>query len=140
MKTILLIDDDEDYREVVRLVLEGEGIEVLEADSPDSAFKLLEKSCVPDLIVCDLHMPFTTDDSRDDYMESSEVGIRAVHELAWVYPSTPVVAMTSMPKIDLQRIRESVDPVPAFTKPMCKNDLAELFCTILVSADHGGIN
>lgn len=140
MKTILLIDDDADYRETVRLVLEGEGIEVLEADCPDAAFKLLELTAAPDLIVCDLHMPFTTDDTRDEFLESSEVGIRAVHELSWVYPETPVVAMTSMPRIDLERIRESVDPVQAFTKPISKNDLAELFCTILVSTDHGGIN
>jgi CheY-like chemotaxis protein len=140
MKTVMLIDDDDCYRESVKLTLEREGIEVMEADCPDLAFQMLEKHEAPDLIVCDLHMPFTSNEQRKEFVESAEVGIRTVHELAWVYPSSQVVAMTSLSKIDLDRIRPSVEPIPTFVKPQTMNDIAELLCTILVSSDFGGIN
>ena len=58
MKTVLLIDDNQDYLDSVRCILEREGLEVFESDCPDTAYRLLRTIDPPDLIVCDLHMPF----------------------------------------------------------------------------------
>lgn len=140
MKTVLLIDDDEDYRESIRSVLQEEGVEVLDAECPDDAFSLLEKSSKPDLIVCDLHMPFTRGEKEKEFVNTFEVGARTAQELQWVYPDIPVVALTSLPKFEIEARREALRPIPTFTKPAKMADLVELIATILVSTDYGGVN
>ncbi len=140
MKTVLFIDDNEDYRETVRYLLEAEGLEVHDSDCPDSAFGLLRTIEAPDLIVCDLHMPFTTDETKaDEYVTSFEVGVKTVHELAWVYPDTPVVAMTGLQEVDLKRIKRYLSPIPTYQKPERLNEFLDIVRCHLVSQDWGGI-
>lgn len=56
MSTILVIDDDQDFRYAVRMVLEGEGFEVETAANPEEGIeKALEVE--PDLVVLDVIMP-----------------------------------------------------------------------------------
>lgn len=55
--SVLVIDDDEAMRQLVRLHLGNGGYEVLEAeDAVVGGHIVLRKS--PDLIVCDVHMPY----------------------------------------------------------------------------------
>ncbi|OGX04202.1 MAG: hypothetical protein A3G87_01415 [Omnitrophica bacterium RIFCSPLOWO2_12_FULL_50_11] len=56
-KTILVVDDDNDYCELTRLRLEGAGFEVLCACDGREALALLEKRYRPDLIIMDIDMP-----------------------------------------------------------------------------------
>ena len=57
MKTkILLVDDDPNIRQLVKLYLEKEGFEVVEADRGDEAVKLF-KTTPPNLILLDLMLP-----------------------------------------------------------------------------------
>jgi CheY-like chemotaxis protein len=57
LKTRVLIVDDEDYiRRLVRLVLEKEGYEVLVASSAEEGLRLLREEH-PDVITVDLMMP-----------------------------------------------------------------------------------
>ncbi len=55
--TILVVDDDDDTRNCVTSVLEGEGYEVLSARNGREALDLLVKRAPPDLVLLDLMMP-----------------------------------------------------------------------------------
>lgn len=52
---ILIADDDQEIREVVRLLLTGEGFSVIEADGGESAVKLISPKI--DLYILDVMMP-----------------------------------------------------------------------------------
>jgi CheY-like chemotaxis protein len=54
---ILLIEDDDDYRDVVRDVLEEEGYRVATASNGRDALERLRTQPPPDLILTDLWMP-----------------------------------------------------------------------------------
>lgn len=55
MATIYLVDDDPDFTEAVRLVLEKEGHTISTADNPGSGFAMIQKA-LPDLLVLDIMM------------------------------------------------------------------------------------
>jgi CheY-like chemotaxis protein len=139
MKTVLLIDDNDDYRETVRCILEDQGLEVIDTDCPETAFSLLRNMDAPDLIVCDLHMPFASGDEEQNYVTSFEVGVKTVHELAWVYPDTPVVAMTALEEVDINKIKRYLAPIPTYQKPASLKRMVELLSCYLISQDFGGV-
>jgi two-component system sensor histidine kinase/response regulator len=56
MKTILIVDDDEQQRGMLRTILVGKGYQVIEADSGVAGLALA-KQFLPDLILSDIHMP-----------------------------------------------------------------------------------
>jgi DNA-binding response OmpR family regulator len=56
MKTILLVDDDQEVREFLGLALRRSGYHVIEADSGVAALKMARLK-LPDLIVSDIDMP-----------------------------------------------------------------------------------
>ena len=139
MKTVLIIDHNYEYRESLRAVLENEDVEVIESDCPDSAYKTLATIDTPDLIVCDLHMPFTTGDEMSDYKTSCEVGLRTMHELAWVFPDTPVIALAGLEESDLDRVRKFLSPIPAYAKTHDICHAAAIVRGFLESGDWGGV-
>lgn len=55
MEKILIIEDDADIREGVRILLEGEGYSVSEAESGRKGLELLKEE--PDLVILDVMMP-----------------------------------------------------------------------------------
>jgi CheY-like chemotaxis protein len=139
MKTVFIIDNSFEFRESLRAVLEHQGVEVVESDCPDSAYKILATMDAPDLIVCDLHMPFTTGPDMNDYKVSCEVGLRTMHELAWVYPDTPVIALAGLDEPDLDRLREYLSPIPAYSKKGNVYQAADIVQGFLDSRDLGGV-
>jgi phosphoribosyl 1,2-cyclic phosphodiesterase/DNA-binding NarL/FixJ family response regulator len=56
MKTVLVIDDEADYRSLLAEVLEAEGWQVLQADEGDAGIQLA-RTQQPLVVVCDLLMP-----------------------------------------------------------------------------------
>ncbi len=58
MKTVMIVDDDEDVRKSVKLILEKNNYEVIMAVSGDDCLKKL-KNVKPDLILLDIMMPGT---------------------------------------------------------------------------------
>ena len=56
MKRVLAVDDERSAREYLRLLLEGEGYEVVGAEDGVAALVELEKGGVG-LVLSDLHMP-----------------------------------------------------------------------------------
>lgn len=59
-KTILVIDDDEDFTTAVRSLLEREGYTVVVADSGAEGLRQL-RTCGPDLVILDIMMESTTE-------------------------------------------------------------------------------
>ena len=55
--SVLVIDDDEDFRDTVSMVLRGEGLAVVCATSGEEALELLHRGLRPSLILMDLMMP-----------------------------------------------------------------------------------
>jgi len=55
--TVLIVDDDSETRSLLRLVLETEGYEVVEAAHGEEALGLIGPNLLPDAIVTDLAMP-----------------------------------------------------------------------------------
>ncbi len=55
MGKILIIEDDEDIRDILKLYLEGQSYEILEAENGVEAMKQLVKQ--PDLVILDLMLP-----------------------------------------------------------------------------------
>jgi CheY-like chemotaxis protein len=60
MTTILVADDEESIRQTVRLFLEDEGYQVLEAATTDAAMQYLSTSTDPLIVLLDLFMPSST--------------------------------------------------------------------------------
>jgi CheY-like chemotaxis protein len=57
MKTILIVDDEQTARHLLRYVLQLDGYHILSADDALDAIKLLETGERPDLIISDVMMP-----------------------------------------------------------------------------------
>ncbi|MBR7068285.1 MAG: response regulator [Bacteroidales bacterium] len=55
-KTILIVDDSESIREIIKFTLEAEGYNVLVGVDGKDALKFLDGQTI-DLIITDLHMP-----------------------------------------------------------------------------------
>jgi CheY-like chemotaxis protein len=56
-RTILVVDDQDVVRDVIRLTLESEGYTVIEASSPIAAIELARSTESIDLLVTDIVMP-----------------------------------------------------------------------------------
>lgn len=83
MKIVLIADDNESSRELVRAVLENCGVEVREATDGAEALACIRKQA-PDLVLLDVHMPILD-------------GFGVVRELRSdkKYADLPVVALTA---------------------------------------------
>ena len=125
MKSILLIDDDHEYREIIGNLLSEHDYHVEVTRCPDEAFPLLERERF-DLIICDLHMPFTLGPRRSEYPYSYEVGIRTIGELSGACPDTPIVAVSATMPWDLPQVMQRISHIPALSKPFDPERLLEM--------------
>lgn len=82
-KTILLVDDDEDYLFQTRLNIEQFGFRVITADSQAEAERLLD-TVKPDLAILDL------------MMENEDSGFILAFKLKRKYPDVPVIIATAV--------------------------------------------
>lgn len=123
--TILVIDDNEDFRQGIVDILLDAGFDVRDAGCPDEAFKLLRHENV-DVLLCDLDMPFRRDEKITEFRFDPGVGVKTIHELQWVFPTMPIVAMSALPKSALSPLRKELAPIPLVQKPFSSGDLLEL--------------
>jgi two-component system chemotaxis response regulator CheY len=88
MATILIVDDDESLRDLLRLHLSAAGYDVLLAEDAIAAGYLVLRS-PPDLIICDVHMPHL---DGFDFV--------AALKADKTVPDIPVIFLTSMDEGD----------------------------------------
>ncbi len=80
MHTILLIEDDEGMRSVIRRLLTREGYRVLEAEDGRAGLNTLESESV-DLVITDIIMPEVE-------------GVELILRLRRTHPHLPIIAMS----------------------------------------------
>jgi len=119
---VLLVDDDEDFRAVVRELLEDEGCEVREAEDGRVALEVLA-SFLPDLILMDLMMP-----GMDGWELFAELKKRAVLAeipvaiLSAVARMRPAGAVQVIAKpIDLPNLLGLLDAIDTPSVPSVRN-------------------
>ncbi len=88
---ILIIDDEADVREVLRLHLESVNLNVIEAENGEDAIKLMKSGAnllQVGLILCDIRMPKVN-------------GVEAIEYLKENAPSIPIIVVTGYPDSEL---------------------------------------
>jgi CheY-like chemotaxis protein len=114
-KTILVIDDDADFRATVRAILEREGYVVAEADSGVEGLRQL-KACNPDLVLLDVMMESI----------SEGYGINEAIRHSGEYPrfdQTPIIMVSSIQESPDERFPRApevdmIRPNRYLTKPL----------------------
>jgi len=120
MRTVLVLDDNEDFRQTISAILSEEDFDVIEAACPDDAYKILQtEKC--DLIISDIHLPFTLGDDFHLYPYSCEVGVKTIHELRTVFPDLPVIAISAAG--DIEKLREALKGFSVLSKPTSPSEL-----------------
>jgi len=95
-KTVLLVDDSEINRKLVKENMENAGVKIIEAEDGEMAISIAEK-VKPDLILMDILMP------RMDGFEATNI-IREKEDLKHI----PIIALTALAmKEDVERIEEA---------------------------------
>jgi two-component system nitrogen regulation response regulator NtrX len=108
---ILYVDDDPDYREVVRAILEGSGYAVVEASSGEEGLEAYKRTR-PDLIIVDL------------MMEEVDTGTRFTKELKLLGNTAPIYMLSSVGEaMNLSADHVSLGLAGIFQKPIDRTTL-----------------
>ena len=110
---VLVIDDEQEVRDVIRLQLSGTRYELLEAEDGEQGIELLDKNALTvDVIICDVRMPKVN-------------GVEAVKHFHREYPSTPVIVLTGYPDVNLAVEFMKQGAVEYLVKPVEKEQLID---------------
>lgn len=108
---ILYVDDDPDYREVVRTMLEAGGYEMVEAATGEEGIQAY-KDRKPDLVIVDL------------MMEEVDSGTRFVKELRLLRNDVPIYMLSSVGEnLSLSADHIALGLAGIFQKPIDRNTL-----------------
>lgn len=112
---ILVVDDEEQVRNTIRLQLKDTNYVVIEAEDGAKAIEVLKDENVLEVvaIICDVRMPKLG-------------GVEAVAYFRREYPSIPVIVLTGYPdvKLAVEFMKENV--VDYLVKPVEKEKLIEV--------------
>jgi DNA-binding response OmpR family regulator len=86
MRRILLVDDDDSFRKMLRLTLVKLGYDVLEAGDGKEALRLIHEA-PPDVVMTDLIMP-------------EKEGLETIQALRRTHPSVKIIAMSGGGRIN----------------------------------------
>ena len=117
--TLLLVEDTEDNRFMMRRLLEMSGYRVVEAMNGEEAVKLAKRES-PQLILMDLSLPVI------DGLAATRL-IRKLPEFA----NTPIVAVSAHDTSDFQSEALEAGCNSYITKPIDFNELEELIAQLL---------
>lgn len=113
MKNILVIDDKEDIRNLIRIVLTNYGFKVQEAADGQLGFRMIGEQ-KPDLVICDINMP-----AMDGYET-----LGAVRQSSATAP-IPFILMTGMVSMDGFRRGMVCGADDYLVKPFTPDELVE---------------
>jgi DNA-binding response OmpR family regulator len=108
---ILIVDDDESVRSLLRATLPEDGYEVLEASDGDSALELIARE-PPDLVLLDWQMP-------------GRPGSQVLDELKHRNPELPVVVLTAQHQPPHRALAEALGVDVFLTKPFSPMELLD---------------
>jgi putative two-component system response regulator len=111
MHSVLVIDDDESLRDVVRRWVDASGFRAREADSAEEALFAMEREAA-DIAVCDITMG-----GRD--------GVWLASHIRRLYPHTAIIMATGQADIDMVVASLRNDVVDYLLKPFGRERLAE---------------
>jgi len=114
MKSILVIDDDVQVRQLLRLMLEQAGYMVFDAADGNEGIKRFHADPT-DLVVTDIIMP-------------EKEGIETIRELRRDYPGVKIIAISGGGRVsagDYLKTAESFGVHRTFTKPFEREELLE---------------
>ena len=120
---VLVVDDEVDARDVVRLVLSEAGAVVLVAESAERALRILEEGGPVDVIISDIGMP-----DIDGYGM-----IRALRALGGLADMTPAIALTAYGRPEDRQRALTCGYHQHVTKPVKPADLISAVCQALRS-------
>jgi CheY-like chemotaxis protein len=116
-KTVLVIDDEADVREVVSQALTGAGFKVRAAPGGAEALKLMEEN-VPDLVILDLKMV-----GMD--------GPTLLKEIRRGWGNIAVLVLTGYPESELTNRALQYPPTTLLSKPFTPEQVVETARSIL---------
>jgi CheY-like chemotaxis protein len=127
MKRILLIDDEDELRSILRMSLEKMGYAVTEARNGAEAMKLFKKAPA-DLVLTDLIMP-------------EKEGLETIRQLRRRNPELKIIAMSGGGRSDARdnlKMARSFGATLAFAKPFSFDALAKAIAGLLAEPkpDH----
>ena len=114
MAHILLIDDDDQIRIMLRQMLEAEGYEVVNASNGKEGIRLYREDPA-DLIIADIIMP-------------EKEGIEVIMELKKDFPDVKIIAISGGGQIDAEEYLQMAKMLGAkftFTKPFERKELMD---------------
>ncbi len=115
MNRILVVDDDPDFVEILRLILQKEGYDVITAPDGDTALRIMQES-PPDLILLDVMMKGVLDGVQTAHAISED-------ELMRKTPLIMVSSITGSPMAEFFPTDEYL-PIDAWiSKPVQPDDL-----------------
>jgi CheY-like chemotaxis protein len=123
MARILLIEDDQAQREILRLILEKLGHSVLEAADGDAGLVLFGQQGA-DLILTDLIMP-------------RKEGLETIQEFRQSYPAVKIIAMSGGARVganDYLGVAQRFGATRVLAKPFTREALMEAIAAALPGA------
>ena len=115
MHKILIVDDEEEVRQTIRLQLKDTGMEVIEAEDGAKGIELLDSENALDVsvIICDVRMPKIN-------------GVEAVAYFRREYPAIPVIVLSGFPDAKLATEFMKQGAFDYLVKPAEKEALIEV--------------
>jgi len=120
---ILIVDDEDHVRKVLRLTLTKAGYDVVEADHGGKAIEVIgsdDNMLMVDVVICDIRMPKIN-------------GIEAIAFFRQQYPSVSVVVLTGYPDVNLATDLIKQGVVDYLVKPV---DQVKLLATVEAAMEH----
>ena len=120
MARILVIDDQEPIRRVVRRALEQDGHEVLDASDGEIGMEILESQSF-DVVITDIFMP-------------GQDGIVTLREIRKRFPTVKVIVMSggdSTGTLDMRQDAEFLGAMKSLQKPFTTREIVESVQAVL---------
>jgi len=120
MARIIVIDDQEPIRRIVRRALEQEGHEVLDASEGEMGMRLLERHAA-DVVITDIFMP-------------GQDGILTLRQIRKQFPAVKVIVISggdSSGLLDLRHDAELLGAVKSLQKPFTAAELVQTVREVL---------
>lgn len=120
VKKILIIDDDQDFREIIAIYLNEAGYAVFSASNGEEAKEQLALT-TPDLIILDMIMPVLDGMEFLQWLQQTEK------------PDIPVLALTGLYKADLETQALELGANEVLGKPCLPDEIIERISKLLES-------